>query len=265
VPTRSGAAARATNLSESSNISDGQEIELGRGAMHWEIAACCSTPSDRPDGALVVPGDRRVDAEPQLPRRCISARPWSLPERLRRSFLAAATRRVRPIRKPPRAGSCRVGSLDIRSSEAGTGGGLFRRALSLDDSPEAPASRPRAVEAGRRRRAAACDHVRRRGSPPLRVAVSRRRGGLREITTDASAAYARATAVPRRANTPSGAGALAGSGAIAWVHRRRSVAYSTCRCLRQRATISSGHHTAQGRNADALLEELRQPFLEAGR
>ena len=25
------------------------------------------------------------------------------------------------------------------------------------------------------------------------------------------------------------------------------------------------YHTAQARNADALLEELRQPFLEAGR
>ena len=266
------------------NISDGREIEVGRGAMHWEIARVLLD--------AVAPGP---DAMVRLWYRATAA--WMQkgnyhdPVHLTRArgvfsndadilFLSGCEREeyARPdTQAAARAAVLPSGiTLDIRSEreELAQAEAFFRRALALK--PDVPEARLRLgrVLLLRGRYKEAADELRlattSAGENLLRYYGTLFLGAAEEALADyggASAAYTKAAQLYPAAQSP--------RLALSALARRRGDRPGALTEIRHVFDLPASaaarddpwwtYHTSQARNADALLEELRQPFVEAGR
>jgi tetratricopeptide (TPR) repeat protein len=266
------------------NISDGREIELGRGAMHWEIARLLLD--------AVAPGpDTMVRSWYRATAAWMQKRNYHDPVHLMRArgvfpndadilFLSGCEREeyARPdTQAAARAAVLPSGiTLDIRSEreELAQAEAFFRRALALN--PDVPEARLRLgrVLLLRGRYKEAADELRlattSAGENLLRYYGTLFLGAAKEALGDdggASAAYAAGAQLYPAAQSPRLAlSALARRrgdrpGALTEIQRVFDLPASPA----ARDDPWWTYHTAQARNADVLLEELRQPFLEAGR
>lgn len=266
------------------NISDGRQIELGRGAMHWEIARLLLD--------AVAP---RPDTMVRLWYRATAAwmqnRNYHDPVHLTRArgvfpndadilFLSGCEREA--YARPDTQAAARAAvlpsgiTLDIRSEreELGQAEAFFRRALALK--PNVPETRLRLgrVLLLRGRYKEAADELRlattSAGEDLLRYYGTLFLGAAEEALGDyggASAAYAKGAELYPAAQSP--------RLALSALARRRGDRPGALTEIRRVFDLPVSpparddpwwtYHTAQARNADALLEELRQPFLEAGR
>jgi tetratricopeptide (TPR) repeat protein len=266
------------------NISDGREIELGRGAMHWEIARVLLD--------AVAPGpDTMVRRWYRATAAWMQNRNYHDPVHLTRArgvfpndadilFLSGCEREAyaRPdIHAAARAAVVPRGiTLDVRSEreELGQAEAFFRRALALN--PDAPETRLRLgrVLLLRGRYKEAANELRlataSAGEDLLRYYGTLFLGAAEEGLGDygrATAAYAKGAELYPAAQSP--------RLALSALARRRGDRRGAVTEIRRVFDLPVfpparddpwwTYHTAQARNADALLDELRQPFLEAGR
>jgi len=265
-------------------ISDGREIELGRGAMHWEIARVLL------DSVAPAP-DTMVRLWYRATAAWMQKRNYHDPVHLTRArgafpndadilFLSGCEREeyARPdTQAAARAAVLPSGiTLDIRSKreELGQAETFFRRALALK--PDVPEVRLRLgrVLLLRGRYKEAADELRlattSAGEDLLRYYGTLFLGAAEEALGDdgaASAAYAKGAQLYPAAQSP--------RLALSALARRRGDRPGALTEIRRVFDLPASpparddpwwtYHTAQARNADALLEELRQPFLEAGR
>jgi len=266
------------------NISDGREIEVGRGAMHWEIARVLLD--------AVAPGpDTMVRLWYRATAAWMQRRNYHDPVHLTRArgvfpndadilFLSGCEREdyARPdIQAAARAAALPHGiTLDIRSEreELAQAEAFFRRALALTPGfPEARLRlgrvlllRGRYKEAAEELRLATASA----GEDLLRYYGTLFLGAAEEALGDdggASAAYAKGAQLYPAAQSP--------RLALSALARRRGDRPGALTEIRRVFELPASpaarddpwwtYHSAQARNADALLEELRQPFLEAGR
>jgi tetratricopeptide (TPR) repeat protein len=266
------------------NISDGREIEVGRGAIHWEIARVLL------DAVAPAP-DTMVRLWYRATAAWMQKRNYHDPVHLTRArgvfpndadllFLSGCEREeyARPdTQAAARAAVLPNGiTLDIRSEreELVQAEAFFRRALALK--PESPEARLRLgrVLLLRGRYKEAAEELRlataSAGEDLLLYYGALFLGAVEEALANyggASDAYSKGAQLYPAAQSPRLAlSALArrrGDRRGALTEIRRVFDLPTSAAARDDPWWT--YHTAQARNADALLEELRQPFLEAGR
>ena len=266
------------------NISDGREIGLGRGAVHWEIARVLLD--------AVAPGpDPMVRLWYRAAAAWMQNRDYHDPVHLTRArgafpndadilFLSGCEREE--YARPDTQAAARAAVLpngitfDLRSEreELGQAEAFYRRALALK--PDVPETRLRLgrVMLLRGRYKEAASELRlangSAGEDLLRYYGALFLGAAEEALGDhaaASAAYREAARLYPAAQSP--------HLALSALARRRGDRAGALAEIRRVFELPASpparddpwwtYHGAQARNADALLEELRRPFLEAGR
>ncbi len=264
------------------NISDGREIELGRGAMHWEIARVLLD---------AVGSDTMVRSWYRATAAWMQNRNYHDPVHLARArgvfpndtdilFLSGCEREeyARPDTQAAARAAVLPGglTLDIKSerAELGLAEAFFRRALALKPDTVEARLRLGRVLLLRGRYKEAADELRLATTSAeedlLRYYGALFLGAAEEALEDydgANAAYARGAQLYPAAQTP--------RLALSALARRRGDRLGAQAEIRRVFDLPASpparddpwwtYHTAQARNADALLEELRRPFLEAGR
>ncbi len=264
------------------NISDGREIELGRGAMHWEIARVLLD---------AVGSDMMVRSWYRATAAWMQNRNYYDPVHLTRArgifpndadilFLSGCEREeyARPDTQAAARAAVLPGglTLDIKSerAELGLAEAFFRRALALKPDTAETRLRLGRVLLLRGRYKEAADELRlaTRSAEEdlLRYYGALFLGAAEEALQDydgASAAFSRGAQLYPAAQTP--------RLALSALARRRGDRLGAQAEIGRVFDLPASpparddpwwtYHTAQARNADALLEELRRPFLEAGR
>jgi tetratricopeptide (TPR) repeat protein len=266
------------------NISDGREIELGRGGIHWEIARMLLD-------AVAPQPDTMVRLWYRATAAWMQKRNYHDPVHLTRArgvfpndadilFLSGCEREeyARPDTQAAARAAVLPGgiTLDIRSEreELAQAEAFFRRALALK--PDVPEVRLRLgrVLLLRGRYKEAADELRlattSAGEDLLRYYGTLFLGAALEALGDdggASVAYTTGAELYPAAQSP--------RLALSALARRRGDRPGALTEIRRVFDLPASaaarddpwwtYHTAQARNADALLEELRQQFLEAGR